>query len=165
MLSTIFIAVLLAAPAEPEAPPAVPQGCATETYELHLSDYLRFGDVVARAQRHCATMNLPDAPGFPGRSYIIGRTELMRFRLLGEEFGLNLNLVNQPRGALGTGQGFDAGQFGANRGSFGNDQLFVAPALDLPDSWDRAIDRAAGPAALVGGVALTTAVILGLLGK
>ncbi len=66
---------------------------------------------------------------------------------------------------LGVGQGFAADEFGANRGSFGNDRLYVVPSLDLPDSWDRAIDHAAGPIALAGGVALTTVVILGLLGK
>ncbi|MEM6734325.1 MAG: hypothetical protein AAF658_22360 [Myxococcota bacterium] len=164
MLTALIVAAVLATEPPPDGPRSEGR-CTASTYQLEINEYIAFGTLLERAQNHCATVNIPDAPRYPGRSYVIGRTPIARFRLFGEQFGLNLNLVTQAQDVFGTQGGFTTGQFGANRGSNGNDLLFVSPSLDLPDAWDAAIDEAAGPIALVGGVAITTAVLIGLLGR
>ncbi|MEM6533775.1 MAG: hypothetical protein AAF654_14220 [Myxococcota bacterium] len=157
----MMLVLLLMAATEPSA------GCTTKPLDLEIVDYLAFGDVVDQALQHCATVNFPDMRRVPGRSYVLGRTKLLRFRLLGERFGLNLNLVTQPVDALALPGSLAADRLGANVA--GPDRLFVVPSLVLPPSWqealDETVDTLAAPVALAGGIALTTAVLVKILKK
>ncbi|MEO1172362.1 MAG: hypothetical protein AAFX94_09955 [Myxococcota bacterium] len=145
------------------------EGCTARTLELEVTDYLSFGSVIEQALEHCATVNIPNMPRVPGRSYTLGRAKLFRFRLLGEEFGLNLNLVTQPVDGISPFTGVLANGFGTNTGGTGEDRIFVVPSLVLPPSWEKTlnktVDRVAAPVAIVGGVAITTAVLVNILKK
>ncbi len=128
---------------------AAPEDCLTQPLELRASDYLTMGRVAETwTAQSCQRFigNAERAPYFGNQ--VIGRTRFGRFSLFGQQLGWGVNVVTRPGTRIGE-----------------PDQMFAAPALDLPPSWQQAIDKATVPVLAVGGAVVLTSVLLGVLGK
>jgi hypothetical protein len=147
MLATMLSVALagsLPAPATSPTDPPPASPCWVEPLELEAHEMLMVGRVASEvAKNHCLERSGAEYQRHFVRSRAVARTHLTRFRLFGEELGLDLEASVKPGGTQ-------------------PDFFYVAPALDLPESWDRAIDAASTPILVVGSAALITTVILQL---
>ena len=139
MLVTLALVISLAAP----------EDCLTGPLELRASDYLTMGQVAQTwATESCQRfIGNAERPPYFGNQ-VIGKTRFGRFSLFGQQLGWGLNVVTRPGTRIGE-----------------PDLMYAAPAIDLPESWQRAIDRATVPVIAVGGAVVLTSVLLGVLGK
>lgn len=129
----------LAPPAEPTAD----TGCWYAPLELRLVDYLRTGDIVERVRRRHCLRRGDQRLELPRRGpFVVGKTRFGRFTLFGQQLGYGLDVVVRP-----TREG---------------DLMYATPALDLPEPWLLAIDKATYPVLVVGGAVVLTTVILQL---
>ena len=151
----VVVVMLLSFPAEPFGPttPTAPayaaDDCLGGPLTLRMTDYLRMGNVMDTwASQGCSRLvGNAERPPFFG-NYVIGTTRIGRFNLFGEQLGWGVNVVTRPGTRIGE-----------------PDQMYAVPALDLPEPWQRAIDKATVPALAVGGAVVLTSVLLGILGK
>ena len=94
---------------------------------------------------HCARFLRGSFERYPGRAMTVAETRIADFELFGERLSFGFDVVVRP-GGIGR-----------------NDTIYTAPALDLPDSWERAIDKATYPALAIAGTAVITAIIVNVL--
>jgi len=120
--------------------------CWTEPLKLRLGDFANMGVINdAVGKHHCLRRMDPRLRPFNRGIYTVGKTRFGHFTLFGEEVGYGLNLVVAP------------GLNGAP------DFMYTAPALDLPPAWQQVIDTATYPVLVIGGAAIFTSVIIGLI--
>ncbi len=145
-----FVAAPSPAPfSPPEALPPAADDCLTGPLQLRAVDYFTMSQVADTMNRHGCQRLIGGAerPPFFG-NYVVGRTQLLRFSLFGEQLGWGINVVTRPGTRIGE-----------------PDLMYAAPALTLPESWQRAMDKATVPVIAVGGAVVLTSVVLGILGK
>lgn len=126
------------------APPAsFDQECWVQPLQLSVSELAMTGQIADEyVANHCSRWIKGNFPRFPGRATSVAQTRIARFQLFGEKLAFGFDVVVVP-GALGQ-----------------NDTIYTAPVLDLPDSWDRVIDKATYPALAIAGTAIITTIIV-----
>ena len=124
--------------------------CQLSPLRLELSALGEMGDVGERvAQDSCYTQDRGSEVRSSRASLTVTVTPITGFTLFGEALELSLDTVLIP-GDLATGR---------------LDELFVSPAIHLPERWQWAIDDASHVALAVGGAAILTTVLVSLLDK
>lgn len=142
LLATVLVA---ATSPSPLAPPPGMDECWVAPLQVNLSEMAMMGRIAEEVTRnHCSRDVQPDFYGrFPGRSFTVARNRFIQFRLFGQTLTAGLDVVVVP---------------GTNL-----DSMYATPAVDLPESWQRAIDYATYPALAVGAATITTVVLMRLL--
>ncbi len=136
-------ALLVAQPAP--SPFAVPTAaeCWVEPLSVSLGELAMMNRIADQFVRsHCQRWVKGDFGHFGPRPMAIASTRLGHIGLFGEQLSFGFDVVVRP-GALGA-----------------HDDLYATPVIDLPDTWERAIDRATYPALAIAGTAVITAIIL-----
>lgn len=142
-----IVLVLVSAPGPDSSGIPAPQrrGCWVDPLELTLVDVALMGRIAKQvAESHCYRRRDADAMRHMRHPYTVGRMRFASFTLFGRRLHIGLDVVVNPS-------------------EFGNDTMFAAPALDLPEEWELAIDRATYPVLILGSAALLTAVVVNLL--
>lgn len=117
--------------------------CWVQPLQLSLSELAMTGQIAEEyVSNHCARFRQGNFDRFPGRATSIAQTRIAHFKLFGERLAFGFDVVVVP-GGLGQ-----------------NDTIYTAPVLDLPDSWDRVIDKATYPALAIAGTAIITTIII-----
>lgn len=125
-----------------------PNDCWLEPMDLSVTQLLASGSINSYvSKRYCLRRLSGSELRFHPGKRTIGRTHLGSLTLFDEQFGYGLQVMMAP------------GQNGAP------DFIYTAPYLDLPDSWDRAIDTVTYPVVIIGGAAIFTTVLIQLFAK
>lgn len=161
MLLTMLVSMLVGA--EPTFGPTTPPEtteCVTEPMQLELHEFVMSGNVMTQVvKQRCRVNSSADAVHFYITPTRVGTRRLATFQLFGRQLGLDLNamvVASQP-GGFSFGQNAVLGP-----GQNGQDFYYVAPGLDLPDDWERALERTTTPILVLGGAAILTTVIVNL---
>lgn len=142
--------ILLAAVIGQSGPFTAPAGQAGDCWiaplQLSLFELAETGRIAEAVVRdHCLRRVDADAALQPFRAVVVAQTRLADAMLLGERLSFGLDVVMIP-GRVGS-----------------PDSLYVVPAVDLPQSWQMALDRAINPLVLTGSAVIMAAVIIGML--
>lgn len=144
LLTTLTLMLVGAEPAfGPTTPPETSE-CWTEPLQLELHEFVLAGKFMNEGLRHrCQVKSSADSVHFYMGPTRVGTHRLASFKLFGKTLGLDVNAMVAPD-------------------QYKPDFYYVAPGLDLPEEWDRAIEQATTPILLVGGAAILTTVIVEL---
>jgi hypothetical protein len=142
----LAFALMLGQPvADPLAPPPHDE-CWVEPLQVSLAELAMMGRIQEQVvHRHCSRWVRADYPRFSGRRFVVARTRISDFRLFGEQLSFGFDVVVRPGG---TGR---------------PDDIYATPVLDLPEKWDRVIDKATYPALAIAGTAVITRIIVNIL--
>ena len=117
--------------------------CWVAPLQVSVSELAMMGQISDEyVSNHCSRWLQGSFDRFPGRAITVAETRIANFTLFGERLSFGFDVIVRP-GALGH-----------------NDTSYVIPKFDLPDSWERAMDKATYPALAIAGTAVITAIIV-----